>query len=137
MKSLISSVSIVVSSSNFIFDAYFTLGWPNPTHVSMNHGIFLCVNCATGIHIEHYPVEVSFIKAIKEDEFNYCQLNVLINGGNKAAFDFFEVYDLQHEPVQKRYNTLAAQFYREKLRDLVNQTNTSKDGSMPAIETGR
>ena len=108
MKSLISTVSIVVSSSNSIFDAYFILGWPNPTHVSMNHGIFLCVNCATGIHIEHYPVEVSFIKAIKEDEFNYCQLNVLINGGNKAAFDFFEVYDLQHEPVQKRYNTLAA-----------------------------
>ena len=103
----------------------------------MNHGIFLCSNCATGVHIEHYPVEVSFIKAINEDEFNYCQLNVPINGGNKAAFDFFEVYDLQNEPVQKRYNTLAAQFYRDKLRDLVNQTNTSKDGSMPAIETGR
>jgi len=65
----------------------------------MNHGIFLCTNCATGIHLEHYPVEVSFIKAINEEEFNYLQLRVLINGGNQAAFDFFEVYDLQNEPV--------------------------------------
>ena len=113
------------------------IGWPNPTHVSMNHGIFLCANCATGIHLEHYPVEVSFIKSIKDDEFNYLQLRVLINGGNKAAFDFFEVYDLQNEPVQKRYNTLAAQFYRDKLRDLVNQTGAANDGCMPAIETGR
>ena len=44
--------------------------------------------------MEHYPVEVSFIKSIKDDKFNYLQLRVLINGGNKAAFDFFEVYDL-------------------------------------------
>lgn len=103
----------------------------------MNHGIFLCANCATGIHQEHYPVEVSYVKAIEKDEFNYLQLRVFINGGNKAAFDFFEVYDLQNEPVQKRYNTLAAQFYRDKLRDLVNQAGTSRNGSMPAIETGR
>ena len=67
--------------------------------MSINHGIFLCANCAIGIHIEHYPVEASCIKAISEDEFNYLQLRVLINGGNKAAFDFFEAYDLINEPV--------------------------------------
>ena len=74
-------------------------GWENPTHVSINHGIFLCQNCATGIHIEHYPVEISCIKSIANDEFNYLQLRVLINGGNQAAFDFFEAYDLINEPV--------------------------------------
>ena len=78
----------------------------------MNHGIFLCANYAIGIHLEHYPVEVSFIKSITEDFFNYLQLRVLINSGNQAAFDFFEVYDLQCEPVQKRYNTVAASWYR-------------------------
>ena len=76
-----------------------TLGWENPTHVSINHGIFLCANCAVGIHIEHYPVEVSYIKSIAEDEFNYLQLRVLINGGNQNAYTFFEAYDLINEPV--------------------------------------
>ena len=73
----------------------FDCGWPDPTHVSINHGIFLCINCATGLHIEHYPIEVSYIKSIADDSFNYLQLRVLINGGNQAALDFFEVYDLQ------------------------------------------
>ena len=65
--------------------------------------MFLCYNCATGIHLEHYPAEISFIKAIndrsgqEEDQFNYLQLRVLINGGNKVAYDFFEDYDLNHD----------------------------------------
>lgn len=49
----------------------FDCGWPDPTHVSINHGIFLCINCATGLHIEHYPIEVSYIKSIADDSFNY------------------------------------------------------------------
>ena len=32
-------------------------------YVSINHGIFLCHNCAY-IHQNHYGVEVSFIKSI-------------------------------------------------------------------------
>lgn len=101
----------------------FDCGWQDPTHVSINHGIFLCTNCATGIHVEHYPVEISYIMSIDTDEFNYLQLRVLINGGNKAAFDFFEVYDLQNDPVQKRYNTCAAKFYRDKIKGMLEQTS--------------
>lgn len=93
------ALRIAFAADSIFYSLLILTGWPNPTHVSMNHGIFLCTNCATGIHLEHYPVEVCFIKAINEDEFNYLQLRVLINGGNKAAFDFFEVYDLQNEPV--------------------------------------
>ena len=62
--------------------------------------------------------------SIEEDEFNYLQLRVLINGGNKAAFDFFEVYDLQNDPVQKRYNTNAAKFYRDKIKGMLEQTSS-------------
>jgi len=106
----------------------------------MNHGIFLCENCATGIHINHYPVQVSFIKKIKGSHFNYLQLRVLIDGGNKAALDFFEVYDLQNEPVQKRYNTVAAQFYRDKIRNM-HETSLISFGSdqrkVPSLEEGR
>ena len=115
------------------------LGWENPSHVSINHGIFLCANCATGIHIEHYPVEISFIKAINTDEFNYLQLRVMIKGGNKAAFDFFEVYDLQNEPVQKRYNTVAAQFYRDRMKGVLESGSMlpSAVNKIPSFEEGR
>ena len=106
--------------------------------MSINHGIFLCANCATGIHIEHYPCEVSFIKCIETDEFNYLQLRVLINGGNKAAFDFFEVYDLQNEPVQKRYNSEAAQFYRDKIKGLLEQgVLAASSARVPDFDKGR
>ena len=78
----------------------YLLGWHEVDYVSINNGIFLCFNCAVGIHKEHYPVEVSYIKAITancghdEDTFTYLQLRVLINGGNKAAFEFYDDYDL-------------------------------------------
>ena len=96
-----SFVLIVVSIffSTLIFLHTF-IGWSNPTHVSINNGVFLCSNCAIGIHLEHYPVEVSCIKSISDpDQFNYQQLRVLINGGNQNAFEFFEIYDLHNEPV--------------------------------------
>ena len=49
--------------NQFCFDC----GWGNPEYVSINNGIFLCFNCATSIHLEHYPVEVSYIKHIRND----------------------------------------------------------------------
>ena len=91
-----------------------------------------------GIHIVHYPIEVSCIKSIKDSHFNYLQLRVLINGGNQAALEFFEVYDLQNEPCQKRYNTIAAQFYRDKLKGMHESgmfgSNSTK---VPKLDKGR
>lgn len=107
--------------------------------MSMNHGIFLCSNCAIGIHMEYYPVEVSCVKAIHTDHFNYLQLRVLINGGNDAAYNFFEVYDLVNEPVQKRYNTVAAQVYRDKLKAMLENSfiGSSREAALPSFEDGR
>ena len=41
-----------------------SVGFPNPEYVSVNNGVFLCFNCACGIHTLHYGMEVSFIKPI-------------------------------------------------------------------------
>lgn len=84
--------------------------------MSINHGIFLCFNCAIGIHQSHYPVEVSCVKSIVDDQFNNTQLKVMINGGNRVAYEFFSLYDLDQEATQKKYNTHAAQYYRERLK---------------------
>ena len=127
-----------ISNNQYLF-----LGWHEVDYVSLNNGVFLCFNCATGIHLEQYPSEVSFIKSINnrsgigEDEFNYLQLRVLINGGNKAAFDFYEQYDLANETVQKKYSTVAAQYYRDRLRKSLEGKLATAEGPQPSWEDGR
>lgn len=94
-------------------------------YVSINHGIFLCHNCAS-IHQAHYGMEISFVKSISEvsesslsmyqtskllklSKWTYTQLRVLIiSGGNKAFQDYMDQYDLMSETIQKRYNSVAA-----------------------------
>ena len=63
---------------------------------------------------------------------------MLINGGNKAAHDFFEEYDLGHDTSQKKYNTVAAQFYRERLkRSLDGQLAHPVEKERPDWDKGR
>jgi hypothetical protein len=49
------------------------------------------------IHQASYSIQISYTKSLFLEptcRFNYLQLRVLINGGNKNAFDFFQKYDL-------------------------------------------
>ena len=131
----------------------------------MNHGIFLCQNCAS-IHQNFYGVEVSFVKRLIDNrtinegmsqqmiyqssiigqqkvlqlsKWTYTQLRVLIiSGGNKAFRDHMDQYDLTHETIQKRYATVAAQYYRDHLRNKVKGV-ASKNMivSMPDYDKGR
>lgn len=39
----------------------------------------------------------------------------MINSGNKPMREFMDFYDLAYESVQKRYSTVALQYYREKV----------------------
>jgi hypothetical protein len=45
---------------------------------------------------------------------------VLTNSGNKPLREFMDFYDLTYEPVQKRFSTVAMQYYREKVRVLAS-----------------
>lgn len=96
-------------------------------YVSVNHGIFMCYNCAR-IHQTHYGVQISFVKSIidntklptcqeyfptdpgtendhhqfpvKLSKWTYTQLRVLlISGGNKAFRDYMDQYDLMHDTI--------------------------------------
>jgi hypothetical protein len=83
----------------------------------MNNGVFICGNCAL-IHKSSYPLEVSYPKSLftPNDRFNYLQLRVLINGGNKNALQFYTAYDIDQMSVQKKYATTASLFYRNQLK---------------------
>jgi len=51
----------------------------------------------------------------------------MINGGNKNALTFFRAYDLNQMTTQKKYSTIAAEYYRDKLkRSLDSDSQISK-----------
>lgn len=119
-------------------------------YISINHGIFLCKNCAR-VHQDNYGVEVSYIKTIinpkqanksddtdmetsiksnkvanqlKLSQWTYTQLRVLIiSGGNRAFVNYMDQYDLMTETQQKKYSTIAAQYYRDHLKNKVSGGN--------------
>ena len=104
--------------------------------VSINHGVFLCHNCAQ-IHQAHYGAEISFIKSIadphltglvtdpnQKSSWTFTQLRVLIiSGGNLSFRDYMDNYNLLDSPVQKRYSTVAAEYYRDVLKNKIRGNN--------------
>jgi uncharacterized protein YegL len=40
---------------------------------------------------------------------------MVLMGGNKKFYEFMRGYDKEREPILKKYNTSAAQYYRKKL----------------------
>jgi hypothetical protein len=48
-------------------------------------------------------------------------------GGNKALKAFYAKYDLIEEEVQMKYNSVAAEYYRVKLRSLAEGIQFSED----------
>ena len=79
------------------------------------------------------------------DSLSQLQLTMLETGGNLQLQTFFAFYDLNYEPIQRRYHTKAAEFYRLKLRELAEK-GVSRDGKeldftgfkeKPGYEEGR
>lgn len=86
----------------------------NPQWISVNNGIFVCLNCA-GIH-RSFGVQISFVRSLQMDNISTVQLKLLKYGGNSKLRDFLHLYSLQNEPISTRYFTKACQLYRDKLK---------------------
>ena len=66
----------------------------------------------------------SSTKVVKLSKWTYTQLRVLIiSGGNKAFRDYLDQYDLTCETIQKRYNSVAAQYFRDHLQNKIKGAN--------------
>lgn len=90
------------------------LGQISPQWASVNNGIFVCLSCS-GIH-RSYGVDISFIRSITMDSWSQKQLKCMQLGGNEGLSEFLASYDLMSEPMDVRYQTKAAEYYRKKLR---------------------
>ena len=96
---------------------------------SLAHGTFLCALCANS----HDRLGLSNIKAFNSP-WTMTELRAMMTGGNAAFTDFFHIYKLIDAPMDFKYRTKAAYFYREVLKILAN--GETFEGNYPSLEEG-
>lgn len=97
---------------------------------SVSHGVYLSIGAA-GVH-RSLGVRTSFVLSTTMDSWKPVHLRMMELGGNGRFQEFLREHGIAEDmPIRKKYNTRAAEWYRENLRALAEGLPPP-----PALEPG-